>query len=787
MSKRQSSLQTRQAISRWMELLLDCLCCIAMAIGAMWAFDPLYPERFHSDIPTMALHATVVVAILALGTRKKWILPSVIGGGLVLTLIYVLIAGRWTEMTDHISGLIDWWMNQFPVKNKFNTDINIALVKWIVHSLITAALYLCVRGIKQIWVMIISAAFLFWIIMVSGFNRNNLMALLWLATGLFPLMARYASASMPWMKGKSKEQRKESRKQWRKPAWYVYATAAVLTAICTVASLLILPVDTEPLQSRPLANIAEDIQSAIGIDNQMDTGFQEMGLSSLGLQPDEHKLGGDIWLDDKTNVLKVKTQTPSLLKGRVYTIYDGESWTAEKTRYYRLGSGLFTEEHGLAFDVSLPATNEGQAMLAKMNANVGMTITVLQPNSSMLFTAGRLLGFEEMTPERNPVLFNMASEVYVNSVPVGSAYKYSFTSQVFSPSSTLFSNNVNALLKEAANSADDRYNTQEFKDTYLNLPPLLPAIVQQKAEEYTQAASGEYKKMVALEAALRSKYGYTLTPGETPDGEDFVGYFLQTGKGYCVHFASAMTMMARTLGIPSRMVVGYGLEQDQKGDIWYARRKNAHAWTECYFEGLGWVTFDPTANSPYADLNKDDDPNMSTSVTESTKFDDTAPTGTETSAVIDQSGETTPAWILYTMLSVLLIAALVGVTVWMLLRLRYSETAYIPENVRARIPGWGDQVDHYYTDMVRQLKLLHYVPKNRETMKQFAKRVELGVGLEPDAMRLVFDIVMRWRYGEMEPTEEEVVLVETAHQHLEKRLYDELNAVMYFIRRRLML
>ena len=84
-------------------------------------------------------------------------------------------------------------------------------------------------------------------------------------------------------------------------------------------------------------------------------------------------------------------------------------------------------------------------------------------------------------------------------------------------------------------------------------------------------------------------------------------------------------------------------------------------------------------------------------------------------------------------------------------RLRYSETAWQPDVVRQRFKSFGEQADHYYTDMIRQLKLLHYVPQTRETMKQFAARVEQGVGLEPDAMRQVFDIMMRWRYGQIEP------------------------------------
>lgn len=786
MKKKESLPRSRMTVSQWMELLLDSLCCIAMSIGAMLAFDQLF--RFHADLTTMAIHASIIVVVLALGTRRKWILPIVIGGAVLLGFLWILISGQLGDFIDYLKGLMDWWVNKFPIKSSYYTPLNVSLVQWIVHILIVSFLFLCVRGIKQVWAMIICAGILFWIIIINGFRGNNLMSLLWLATGLFPLFSRYASASMPWMKGQSKEKRKESRKKWRKPAWYVYATAAVLTAICTLISSLLLPIDTEQYQMRPLANVAEDMQSAIGVENKMYTGFEALGLSALGLQPQEEKLGGDIVLDDKTNVLKVTTQTPTLLKGKVYTTYDGQSWSAEQPEHYLLG-GIFTDKHYEAYDLTKPETDQGQAILSKIGPNVGMTITVLQPNSSALYTAGRLLSFEEKTPGKDPVLFNMNSEVFVNSYPVSSSYKYRFSGQILSSGDPAFIKNADALLTEASKNPDLQYNDATFQKTYLALPDDIPSIVSQKAQEMAQGQIRPYDMMLALEKGLRDQYTYTLTPGETPDGEDFVGYFLYTGTGYCVHFASAMTVMARTLGVPSRLVVGYGLEQDQKGDQWYARRKNAHAWTECYFEGLGWVAFDPTANSQYNNLNQQETPEPSELTTTSivTRFDDTAPTASITSAVIDQDGKGAPQWVVYTLITVFVLLILTAIAVLGLKRLRYSETAYIPKVVKERFPDLGQQADHYYTDMVRQLKLLHYVPKNRETMKQFAARVEQGVGLEPDAMRQVFDIMMRWRYGKIAPTEEEVALIETAHEHLEKRLYDEFNSIYYFFRRRLML
>ncbi|MFR5071058.1 MAG: transglutaminase-like domain-containing protein [Bianqueaceae bacterium] len=94
-----------------------------------------------------------------------------------------------------------------------------------------------------------------------------------------------------------------------------------------------------------------------------------------------------------------------------------------------------------------------------------------------------------------------------------------------------------------------------------------------------------------------SSYQYTLTPGAVPPGEDFVEYFLfQSQQGYCVHFASAATLLLRTLGIPARYAEGYAVAaEDFGGDGWaQVRDRRGHAWVEVYYRGLGWQPLEVT-------------------------------------------------------------------------------------------------------------------------------------------------------------------------------------------------
>ena len=141
-------------------------------------------------------------------------------------------------------------------------------------------------------------------------------------------------------------------------------------------------------------------------------------------------------------------------------------------------------------------------------------------------------------------------------------------------------------------------------DSSLRLPRNSPLIIEQTARAVTAGTATPYDAAVALQTYLRgSEFTYdTAAPvadGYDGGGVDVVGTFLEVKRGYCVHFASAMAVMARSLGIPARIAIGYLPGSRSSNPIEGRDRFNVdahdlHAWPELYFTGIGWLPFEPT-------------------------------------------------------------------------------------------------------------------------------------------------------------------------------------------------
>jgi len=137
---------------------------------------------------------------------------------------------------------------------------------------------------------------------------------------------------------------------------------------------------------------------------------------------------------------------------------------------------------------------------------------------------------------------------------------------------------------------------QNVLNTYLQLPKGLDPRIGVLAKKITSGASTMYDKAVALESYLRTHYTYSLNV-QKPDGAEGVSWFLFDGdhKGFCNYFASAMAVMARSVGIPARVVAGYTHGTfDANRRQWIIRGSDAHAWTQIYFAGYGWINFEPS-------------------------------------------------------------------------------------------------------------------------------------------------------------------------------------------------
>lgn len=127
---------------------------------------------------------------------------------------------------------------------------------------------------------------------------------------------------------------------------------------------------------------------------------------------------------------------------------------------------------------------------------------------------------------------------------------------------------------------------------YTSMPGRIPERVKILSNEITKnfKPNDRLGKINAIMNYLHS-YEYTLKPGKVPKGKDFVDYFLfENKKGYCTYFASAMAVLCRMQGMPVRYAEGYAVEPGKT----VVTNADAHAWVEIYFEGAGWLTFDPT-------------------------------------------------------------------------------------------------------------------------------------------------------------------------------------------------
>lgn len=260
-------------------------------------------------------------------------------------------------------------------------------------------------------------------------------------------------------------------------------------------------------------------------------------------------------------------------RGIALADFDGRTWSGLRDQFIlsRQPDGSF----GLPRNENSPRSYSAVELAKQKIIRYRVTMEPIGTNVFFLAPRGRSLSgdYRLLAADSGGAVFDYDSQHAIS--------RYEATSDIATPAPT------------ALRHVEHNYPPY-IAATYLKLPDLDPRIAR-LAAQIISSSTNDYDRASAIENYLRTRFGYTLQlPQSTP--KDPVADFLFVRKqGHCEYFASAMAVMLRTVGIPSRVVNGF--RSDEFNDIsgsYVVRAKDAHAWVEAYFSGYGWQTFDPT-------------------------------------------------------------------------------------------------------------------------------------------------------------------------------------------------
>ncbi|NLM77464.1 MAG: transglutaminase domain-containing protein [Ruminococcaceae bacterium] len=366
--------------------------------------------------------------------------------------------------------------------------------------------------------------------------------------------------------------------------------------VIIVALLFNYLVPTSLFHTRHLEGWFDDLTGRLQLPGQQ-LAIPEFSLSHAGYYPLTNRLGGPVSLSADP-VLQVSGQTEAfLLKGSVSQIYDGQRWIQDLDRtYYRFDSPRWREEQDQAFTLDLPDFSRAPDLSGQFSSMSVIQWSPVGMPTQTLFSAGQPLAVTLVQDEPFLAYFRPSGQLFSKhwiraDQSVAMQVRLPRTGQAG------FAETVTSLA--GAHAAGENKIPTTVTLRYLQLPALAEyeedGALRNLARHLISDQENPYTAVQAIRRYLMDHYRYRLDVTVPPDDVDFVSWFFATGEGYCVYFATAMTMLCRLVDIPARYVEGYYVPtaQEDKPDRLLTGR-HAHAWTEVYLAGIGWIPVDAT-------------------------------------------------------------------------------------------------------------------------------------------------------------------------------------------------
>jgi transglutaminase-like putative cysteine protease len=483
-----------------------------------------------------------------------------------------------------------------------------------------------------------------------------------------------------------------------------------------------------------------------------------------GYSRDDRQLGGGFKFDYSA-VMTVTMDTRTYMRGETRSFYNGTGWEQSDTEKKLPLSGVSGADlpQDPRFNTSLLKTKENKQSVV-MDVDNNQTYPILFGG----YAIKRLeevnkgeSGFDSLkwSPRQSELRYT-AKNKYPNEYTVISEepeYK------------------EDELRQTAANFA----GKQEWNE-YLQLPKDLPARVKQLAANLTQDDGNPYDKVKKIEKYLSQNFPYTNEPNLSKgSSKDFVDRFLfEIKEGYCDYYSSAMVVMTRSIGLPARWVKGYSsgqspippdleslgimssqLNVNSNGSgVYTIRNSDAHSWVEVYFDGWGWIPFEPTAGFT-----------MPTVVTpETTTPDTTLPdvaAGVDTPVTMTQSGFALPQWM------AVIVSTLVLVLISLFLLHRFGLLAEWKDTMNKKQgANFNQKIIVEFERLLRYGKRKGYRRQEHETMREALDRWGKQSRWIKTELDTVLQLFERAKYSQMAASEQDFLSVNQAIQRLRTQM-----------------
>lgn len=776
----------RGLLSRALEsrLLMDAITCMTLSWGCLMALFSF--TVLDGGLRSCFIMACVMTIIVMGLSRRWWLSPvalALFSAGYAIKHIW---AGDLLEQIGYIESFLHWIAIGVPYSNDVAENAFLSVLQVLIAFAVTVVLFVLIRRLFFFpAILLLQAGVLTVSFCLSSTDLSAPICVS--AAGLIILLPRVYARRI----ARSEEQKGVTAAQTGLLRARMQLVAIPAAVVAVVLALMITPQDTPVWKSYRLNLLIQDIGTWSNSPfSQWPSSYSGYQLESMGFQTQNGRLGGPVTLKGDL-YLSVQTPQPVLLKGRVLDYYTGYSWDVSRPdgdlRLKSLfGRGTMRE----TFDLDQPYGGKtARELYRQLTTDVEITVTHERRIFNTLFTAG---GISDVTSNRSAMTlepyYNRRSELYLHGI-MPSWAGYAMQTRVWKTGTVGFDTLFTQL--EEQTRGDRLFESVSAR--YTQLPETLPESVRNTAAAITDGIASPYLQAKAISRWLAENADYTLEPEMPPEDMDFTAHFLETRKGYCVYFATAMTVLARCEGLPARYVQGFALENGTKSNQYIATGQSAHAWSEIYFEGIGWMPFDPLDWSPEAPLNQEE-PDVEPSETVPPPTASLRPAASASSAEnppsepspvteppTENEGGNLIVWlVIFALLGFLAMRIAFRLLLWAAPRCKLRRWAF--ERVHRRYPDEPAQLNAVYRDILRLLALNELTVRPGETLVSFPERIDAFMRFDGLTLSACAKPLMQLHFNGTPPSCDDVSYACHYHACLEEHTLDRLGKVRYLFK-----